>query len=406
MKSWLQFVVAICLAVGVWPYAEPRTVLSSQKLPVTIPIQVAANLVYMHGHVNDSRQLSVALDTGSSVSIVAPDVAQQIGLHPSGSAKAAGIGHGSSERVQFVEGARLQWGAGLSALRIVGQRVAILPIGYVAEEVGHPTDAIFGSNVFENFRVTVDYQHERATFASPSSPVGDAGASIPIKIMGGTPFVTAMLVSPNGSRISGLFLLDSGTTGPLVLNKLFLSAHPQITRGQKFADTPPVNAVGGKIVAKLVRIAELDLGPFHFNQPIATVPENSRGALAHPEIAGFIGAGILCRFTVTWDYAHGRIFLKPNSRLSDVFDADASGLRLTVTPPDYGTIHVVAVLPGSPAALAGLRVGDVIASFNGKKDLKLWRVTEELKKTGTTPVLSILRGKKEITITLHLRSLV
>ena len=387
-----------------WPYAEPQTTLSSQELSVTIPIRVADHLVYMHGHVNDSRELSVALDTGSSVSIVSPDVAQQIGLHPSGSAEAAGIGHGSSQRVRFVEGTRLRWGAELSALRVAGQRIAILPIGYVAEEVGHPTDAIFGSNVFENFRVRVDYQHERATFASPSFPLGNVGDPIPIKILGGTPFVTAMLVSPKGSHISGLFLLDSGSTNSLTLNKLFLSAHPEITSGRNFVDTPSPNAVGGRIDMKLVRIAALDLGPFHFNQPVAAVPESSTGALAHPEIAGFIGAGILCRFTVTWDYAHGRIFLKPNPHLNDVFEADASGLRLNVTPPDYETIHVAAVLPGSPSALAGLRVGDVVASFNGKRDLKLWRVTEELKKPGTAPVLSILRGNKEMTISLHLRS--
>ncbi|MHB8754432.1 MAG: pepsin/retropepsin-like aspartic protease family protein [Candidatus Acidiferrales bacterium] len=183
-------------------------------------------------------------------------------------------------------------------MRIAGQRIGILPIGYVAEEVGHPTEAIFGSNVFENFRVTVDYQHERATFASPSSALDDVGEPIPIKILGGTPFVTAMLVDRNGSRISGLFLLDSGSTNSLTLNELFLSAHPEITNGRKFVDTASPNAVGGRIDMRLVRIAGLDFGPFHFNQPVAAIPENSTGVLAHPEIAGFIGAGILASCAV------------------------------------------------------------------------------------------------------------
>ncbi|MHB8754431.1 MAG: PDZ domain-containing protein [Candidatus Acidiferrales bacterium] len=89
-----------------------------------------------------------------------------------------------------------------------------------------------------------------------------------------------------------------------------------------------------------------------------------------------------------------------------MFEADASGLRFTVKPPDYGTIYVAAVLPGSPAAEAGLRVGDVVTSFNGERDLKLWRVIEELKKPGTTPALSVLRGKKAMTITLDLRRVV
>lgn len=405
MTFWAQMVVMFLL--GVVPhYPPPQAAPSTQKAPVTIPVQVAANLVYMRGRINDSRQLSVALDTGASISIVVPAIAQQIGLHASGSTQAEGLGHGSNETARFVKGTRLEWGEGASRLQIEDQQVAILPVAYIAQEVGHPTDALFGSNVFEKFRVTVDYQHERATFASPDSSLGETGESIPIKISGGTPFVTATLLGDKGSRISGLFVLDSGTTGALILSQQFLAAHPEITANRRFVDVPSVNAVGGRIDIKLVRIAGLDLGPFQFHQPIAAIPQNNLGLFAHAEIAGIIGAGIFSRFTLTWDYEQGRMLLIPNSHLHDMFEADASGLRLTVTPPDYGTIHVTAVLAGSPAAAAGLRVGDVVSAFNETRGLPLWRVIDQLRKPDTSPVLSILRGNKHLTVTLHLRRLV
>ena len=72
------------------------------------------------------------------------------------------------------------------------------------------------------------------------------------------------------------------------------------------------------------------------------------------------------RFTVTWDYQHERMLLVPNSQLHDPFEADSSGLHLTVRPPAFNIIYVAAVLPGSPAAAAGLLVGDVITAINGK----------------------------------------
>ena len=84
-----------------WACSRFASARSTDKLPVTIPIAVPDNLVYMQGRVNDSRSLSVVLDTGSSVSIVTPAIAQQIGLHASGSAEAAGMGHGSSQTLQF-----------------------------------------------------------------------------------------------------------------------------------------------------------------------------------------------------------------------------------------------------------------------------------------------------------------
>jgi len=406
VRSSARFMAAIVLLVAALNSVGPKTASFARTLPLTIPVQVASNLVYVQGQVNDSRQMSVVLDTGASLSIIVPAVAKEIGLHASGSAQASGLGHGSSESLQIVENTHLKWGNEGSELQLSGQRIAILSVGYVAEQVGRPTEALFGSNVFKNFRVTVDYEAERATFDSSTSPLAVAGESIPIKILGDTPFVTASLLCPDGSRINGLFLLDSGTTGSLILNKAFLAAHPEITAGRSIVDFPSVQAVGGAIDLKLVRIAGLEVGSFPLKEPVAAVPQSSTGVLSNPEIAGFIGAEIMRRFTVTWDYANRRMSLLPNSYLHDAFESDASGLRLAVIPPDYKTIHIAAVLPGSSAAEAGLRVGDIVKAFNGNGDMPLWRLTNELRNPGASVVISIQRDTNVLTVTLQLRRLV
>jgi hypothetical protein len=121
-KSSLQYFTAIVLLLAT-PSSNLPIARSTDKLPITIPVVVADDLVYMQGRINDSQQLSVVLDTGSSLSIVSPAVAQQIGLHPSGSAEAAGIGHGGNETVQVVEDAACNWAV---KVQLCGSRVSEL----------------------------------------------------------------------------------------------------------------------------------------------------------------------------------------------------------------------------------------------------------------------------------------
>src|SRR5215472_15550029 len=65
-----------------------------------------------------------------------------------------------------------------------------------------------------------------------------------------------------------------------------------------------------------------------------------RGLLASPEIGALIGGRILKRFTVTFDYPHHRILLVPNSRFSDPFRTNESGLSLVANGADFHRFEV------------------------------------------------------------------
>ncbi len=67
VRSSAQFLGMIFLFVAALNSVEPKVDPSTRKLPLTIPVQIASNLVNVHGRVNDSRQLSVVLDTGASL---------------------------------------------------------------------------------------------------------------------------------------------------------------------------------------------------------------------------------------------------------------------------------------------------------------------------------------------------
>jgi len=358
----------------------------------------------MQGQVNRSGPLNVVLDTGSSFSIVDPSVAQAAGLTSSQSVEAAGIGKGASQTVHLFEDSELQWGNPTNPLQLFHQKGAMLPIHYISEQVGKRADAIFGSNLFLNYTLTVDYQEQRATFTPTDSEAKPSGTAIPIEIFGNVPFVEATIQGDDGEKVSGRFVLDSGTAGAMILGKKFLEAHPRLIDKIHFADGPTVTAVGGQIHSQRIQIQEVSMGPFVFSKVIANVPDASVGILSNDSIAGTIGAGIFRRFTVTWDYARKQMFLSPNSVLKDPFETDSSGLHLVSSGPSYETSVVDSVLPGSPAALAGLSPGDQIIAIDGTKGLPLWRIAKIFSEAGRSVDVAVQRKSSMLQLKLLLRS--
>lgn len=219
------------------------------------------------------------------------------------------------------------------------------------------------------------------------------------------PFAEATIEGEDSKKVSGLFLVDSGTAGAaMILSRKFLEAHPGLVAKDHFVDTPTVTAVGGKIHSLRVQIPQVTIGPFVFSKVVAVVPDTSAGALSNESVAGFIGTEVLSRFTVTWDYARKQMVLLPNSRFAEPFETDSSGLHLIAPGPDYRAVIIDSVLSGSPAALAGLIPGDQIVAINGAKELPLWRVAEILHKSGTTAHLTVKRKDKMLKVKVRLHS--
>ncbi|MFT4114355.1 PDZ domain-containing protein [Silvibacterium sp.] len=352
--------------------------------PETMPVELIHTLVYMPGAIGSSGPLNVILDSGSSMNIVSPDVAIKAGLTGSGiTLRASGLGQGESEALRLFENADLHWGPAGHELNLTGQKGAILPIDYISEQIGRRTDALLGGDLFLRYTITVDYQHQSATFTPAKNSIHPAGTEIPLRIVSNSPFVEAVVLGDDGRAVRGLFFVDSGLTADLVLSQGFLEAHPGLITDSHFASAPAVRAVGGEVRSHLALLAGFGLGPFHFSHLVADVPASSNGLLANPAIAGIVGARLLSRFTITWDWSHKRLFLAPNENFNSPFQLATSGMHLVAPGPDYRAVVVDSVLKGSPASEAGLVLGDHIVAVNGNNDPALWQVLEALRATGS-----------------------
>jgi len=145
------------------------------------------------------------------------------------------------------------------------------------------------------------------------------------------------------------------------------------------------------------------------NAPVVDVPAALAGQFASKSIAGNMGAGILARFTVTFDYAHRTVTFVPNAHVADPFIGDRTGLSLN--QPEAGFFVVLSVAPNSPAAEAGLKAGDHIVEIAGQNiasgnlgggDVHAFFV--DLKRTELPLVYT--RGDTKQAVSLKLRPLV
>jgi C-terminal processing protease CtpA/Prc len=80
-------------------------------------------------------------------------------------------------------------------------------------------------------------------------------------------------------------------------------------------------------------------------------------------VAGNVGAGVLKRFNIVFDYPHQRLIFERNANYgkADVFDR--SGMWINLSGDAFEVIDVIA---GGPAAEAGLKVGDKIQAIDGR----------------------------------------
>ena len=118
----------------------------------------AKPLILVDVHANGCGPFQVAVDTGTSTTAIAPELAQQLGLKPS----PVGAGTTGGAPVDFHAGS-------LQSFQLGGARIDNMPV-VVADfftmlnaAIGAKLDGIVGYNFLRNYKVVVDYPGDRLT---------------------------------------------------------------------------------------------------------------------------------------------------------------------------------------------------------------------------------------------------
>ena len=256
--------------------------------------------------------------------------------------------------------------------RVRVPKIGVMDLGFFAVTEDLPLDGILGMDVFQQFAVEMDFDSALVRLHDAADYRYDGGGEVvSVTIEKSKPFLRARLKMRGKPERIRTYLLDTGSGGSLS-DELFKP------------DGEPIGPDLGR--AEYVKI-----GSFRFDGANGTT-----GGMR-------IGGELLKRFNLIADFSRSRIILEPSRHFRDALLFDTSGLELE---NDAAGLKIAQVYKRTPAADAGLAPGDLITAIDNQptRTLGLTRVRLMFHQVRTHR-LTVLRGGKEMTVTLALRKL-
>ncbi|HWU44803.1 MAG TPA: aspartyl protease family protein [Bdellovibrio sp.] len=274
---------------------------------VSVPCEMANDLCLVRGGFNNLQNLWLALDTGSSFSIIDTTYVPSLNATSNGTAIVDGAGKGATNDAVIYESVAIQIGP----LILPSEKILALPIQYAAKGVHHQVDGFLGWNVFNNFIVNIDYPNAKASFATFDSVLDWPNDAISFEFGNdNVPVVVAKIKLKDGKIIEGKFLVDIGQLGSdIIINEPFRLAHPELLKEFPI-DHVSVDAVGGKINFDRSRVTELQMNSIKISPATVAYPISPNGVYARADIAGAIGVSVFKRYSCTFDYSRKKILLE------------------------------------------------------------------------------------------------
>ena len=350
-----------------------------------VPAEVIDDLFFLPVRVNNSQPSLFQLDCAAAQSSLDPARAKELGL---GEVKRAVLN--------------------LSGLDVTLEGLASAGKKEASARVGRPFDGTLGGDFFSDLVVEIDYARQTVRFYDPTVfKYSGHGTSIPLTMVGGIPQIPAKFSVARQRAHEGNFIVDTALETPVVISDRYAGSHHVFSAHIK---TLPAwdPAAGGDRSAVVGRLKSFHLGPYTAESVLAVFSPANLVAAGDANAAGVIGAGMLRRFIVTFDFPHHQLFLEPNVHFGETDQEDKSGLGVVAKGSVLKTFEVSQVLPGSPGAEAGIQKGDVIAGIDQdpSADLSLSAVRNLFRQVGHKYKLLLERDGKTFEVTLQMRRLI
>jgi hypothetical protein len=361
-----------------------RTKLTSRLIEV--PVEIVGNLIVVETNWDGEGPWRFLVDTGSSVTLIDPQFAARHAVPGT-------VGGTPEIRVRDATGAltmlepatiaRLEFGDA----RFDRVKALIYDCHELSAHLGRTVHGVIGFPLFRDTILTLDYPNSRLLL----TPAGEAplvpGSTIHFDTESPLPLIPIEVADR-----TLLALIDSGSDGPLNLNPAGLDL--------TYTTTPrpgaTINALVSDRVQEVGRLAsDLRIGAYVLPRPVVDLTD---------ELSS-LGGEVLRHFVLTFDQARGTVtFYRPTSAPVITPARRSAGLSFAKSPAYW---RVAGVVPGSPAELAGIEVGDLVVRIDGAA-VAVWDLQRYRDQIQTAPKIAFtfLHGDYETTIDVPIFDLV
>ena len=406
-----------------------------------LSFELINNLLVVPVWVN-GQKLSFLLDSGVGMTLLFNNArVSNLYFQEKNAFKLTGLGQGKALKAYLTRGNTLQLG------KIKADNLSILLVDEndfeFAKRMGTQIDGVLGHAFLKDYAIKINYESQKITiFKTPKKKLNVAQSQwYPLTFFRDKPHIPISFSLRDGHLQTGYFLIDTGSSDALWL----------FDQKAGIEKTPPTfedylgRGINGNIFGSRGKISFVQLANETLRRVKVAYPEmeNFQSIAIHPQRVGSIGGELLRRFTINLVYPNKRMGLIPNRSIDAPFYFNLSGIELqhngvelirkklnnanNVLTDESGNnrgieiflrdviryelqniIEVTHVREGSPAAEAGVMVGDVLDRINGRKlhHLKLHQVIGLLqRKPGKKIKLSLRRQGEPLLVRFELRSL-
>ncbi len=385
--TMLVLLLAGCSAGGFRsaPPQPGRTTLPAAG--AALPAELIGNLLVVEAPGERGIPRRFLVDTGSSVTLVTPEVARR---SPGRGPVAAG---GTPLRVKGAEGAVVELPRAslrrldLGAARFEDVDVVIHDCAAISAHLGRRIDGVLGFPLFREVLLTLDYPGRRVSLRPASVGPVRTGVALRFDDARKVPLVSAGL---DGRTL--MMLVDSGSDAVFSLNPAGL--RPEFAHGP----------VRGTVVGTLAGEREQETGRLARDITFGEVVF-SRPRVDFTDELSALGGGALRHFTVTFDQLHDRVVLeRVGNGPVETPALRSAGLSFSRTPAYW---RVAGVVPGSPAERSGVERGELVVRIDGEPVAR-WDLSRFEAHVGRAEELefTFLEGNREFTRRLRAFDLV
>jgi hypothetical protein len=264
---------------------------------------------------------------------------------------------------------------------------------------GEKVDGIIGYSFFSRYIVKIDFDSNMVEVYSPGK------ISYPREGTTLHPVFTALPIQwlqvKDRKKTNFNYYFDTGAGLCFLMSEQYakdssiLYAHrkPVVTQAE---------GMGGRLQMRLTVVKELKVGPYRFRHVPTYLYNDEYNVTSYPFVGGLLGNDLLRRFNLVLNYPAREIHLKPNSHYYDAFDYAYTGLGIYYVG---GKIMIEDIVPGSPADIAKLKVGDELYSVGINFSHNIQAYKNVLQTAGEDIKLIVNRDGKMVLITLHTLSI-